>query len=295
MLIFEGEGIKGMPRQLPVWKIAVQAYAFVWGQKFAFIKLASLPFIVFMIGKFVDLTPIIKHIFHDFGSDTPWFALTLSLTMASTKSLLFIFIITAFSVVWHRQFLIESETQEIHDLIDWRMRHTKFIIMATIFGIVGFVLFAPVVWLTKPLVSVIISSELIKASELSPLFFIIMVGALLMALKIAIGALLSARWCLIFPSIAVDGFISFRQSWNITSGNGLRLTGIIILSTLPIQIAAGILFKAFPLWEPFTGFSFLLDGVSYFVITAIGVSALSAAYHRLCTDYSTLTDMFQQR
>ncbi len=54
------------------------------------------------------------------------------------------------------------------------------------------------------------------------------------------GLFLSARLCLLFPSVALGRGLAVRRIWQTTSGNGLRLSFMILVTVLAYLFASGI-------------------------------------------------------
>ena len=229
--------------------------------------------LILLISIYVDPSTLLQHISRIFNIKFIEAAKYAAFPIDALEGGLFALVVTAFSVIWHRQFLVNSETQTIKNLFMWHSRQFKFLYVVIVFGIVGSLVFNSVFITGFMLIS---ESPSLQSSLLQS------VGKyqLLKIFASLVVSIIVVRWSIMFPSIAVDKPFSFNQGWRITKGNGFRLFIISILVILPfyflvIPIRFIILLGEFPGLE-------LINSLFFMVTTAVGVSALSASYRDLC-------------
>lgn len=269
----------GAPK-LSVWKTVCQAYRFVWQEKSSFIKIAVIPMLFFVLGEaaldFHSSGRFIAEIFEiEFTRDYLFY---FSFPYSALVGLYQILIITAFSVIWHRLFLIKSEPQRTRNLFLWSKRHQKFIGALIILSLMVFAVSTLITFNATALI-VDYNYELFEGNF--NFLFSLASSFLLNLLVVTVGIVISMRWSMVFPSIAVGQLISFRKSWELTRGNGFRLCAIGILSSIPIHIVAGVVLIVLLPWLGHSGVMFVKPAF-YFLPIVVGVSALSAAYKVLC-------------
>ena len=279
------------PPKLQVWNTVWLAYVFVWRSKWIFIWLAFVPMLVYMIGDFV----IGKYLSHRFFSElfgvsvAENFELVLYPSLA-LKSLLYILVTATFSMVWHRLFFIRNERKKFRSLFTLNRRQRKFWQAAITFGIVGICVTIPVY---KAILPLIYSDELRELRHFFPDIQILntafLGGMLAASVSTLITGLVISRWILILPSIAVDDFLSFQQCWKLSKGNGLRIWAALALTTIPLQILTVFLtgWMAFEWHLP--GYP-ILGKFFYFLVAAVGVSALSVVYSFMITRSECATE-----
>ena len=215
-------------------------------------------------------------------SPTEYFELVLYPSIA-LKVVFQLLVIATFSVVWHRLFLVQSERKKFRSLFSFGKRQQRFWAVAIVFGLVGASIAIPVtrmasgqaIWDGFQEFGQIFSDN----QKFNTYFLPVLYSTTLYTL---ITGLVISRWILVLPSIAVDDFLSFRQSWQLSKGNGFRLWCALTLATLPLQIfisALGgwMIFEWHLRWPP------IFNSSSYFLITAIGISALSISYSSIIT------------
>lgn len=279
------------PPKLPVWKTVRQAYAFAWNQKLQFLKLALLPVGAVLIGSWIfNYKWLVVYVTDEFDMGLSDAVDLVFVPHSIIQGLFYVVIIAAFSVVWHRLFLVKSETQTIKNLILWRERHRKFLITAIILGLAGYAASTPVqIWLSMLQVEFIMELYDRDGSGLVLLFSLVS-APVMSTMALLVAGFVTARWSIMFPSIAVDRFISFKESWRLTSGNGLRLWAITFLAIAPVQLLSFLVLAFFFWTEPRTGLQ-LVKSVSYLISTAVGISALSASYRFICLGTRNLAEV----
>ena len=279
-----------MPK-LPVWKIVSQAYAFVWNKKIDFLKLSILPIMMLAISSFIldhARTSIFIFVSQSFSMKLIDAAELISTPLYVVRGLVSILIVTAFSIVWHRLFLVHSEIQITKNLFLWRKRHMKFLFTAIVLGVGGNVVAIPfsVTFIEKTLpyfIGNVDSSQILILAVLHTF--------ILSTLVMILIAFLTSRWSIMFPSIAVNRFMSFKQGWRLTSGNGLRLWAMTVLATFPLY-SVSFVFGSISLWLAPEAVLPLMKSSFYLIIIAVGVSALSASYRFICVESSRIVEEF---
>ncbi|MCC5826170.1 hypothetical protein [Alkalimonas sp.] len=152
------------------------------------------------------------------------------------------------AILTHRSMLLGQGTASIMALPSWGKRETAYIIR-----MIGYVL--------------IIACTAV-------LLLIPMLGWLLFVVALLI---LAGRFALVFPAIAVDYPISFRDSWHITSGHTLLMTLIVII--LPVGLALPTLAL------DYLPYGFVLLPIVSVALTVLTIAALSEAFRYLVPNY----------
>ena len=103
-------------------------------------------------------------------------------------------------------------------------------------------------------------------------------GHVISALAIALFlSYIYVRLAMVLPATAVEDGTSFERAWLLTSGNGFRIIFVIVLSTLPVLVAAVALM--YILIGGFLGvFAAIL---ARHAIPLVAICALSVSYREL--------------
>lgn len=105
----------------------------------------------------------------------------------------------------------------------------------------------------------------------------------LSVMAIAIAAWPYARCSLALPAAAIGADSRFAESWRLTTGNGWRIVGTLLLCLFPIAVAAVAVRSQFPT-EPSAEQTILLAvlGAVYYVLAELlSATVLSRVYFRL--------------
>ena len=237
-------------KQLAVFKILRDTYAFVWLERRDFLSLALPAIVVLAI-----LRTLIAWIEMSMAPTRTEEAFGIGGLVYSAVSLA---VWVMFAVAWHRRYLVPNEVTTVRAALRWSPRHSRFLLLA-----IG--------------VSVLLGVSMMAA----------MAGAIIVDFVLL---LIYARLSLLFPSTSVDHRMSFSECWRITRGNGWRLALIIFLIaalvwviTYPIDVTIAAIFDFLELSESliakFIGTFF--DEALGFIGIAVGVSALSISYRAL--------------
>ena len=255
-------------KQLAVFKILRDTYAFVWLERRDFLSLALPAIVVLAI-----LRTLIAWIEMSMAPTRTDEAIGIGDLVYSAVSLA---VWVMFAVAWHRRYLVPNEVTTIRAALRWGRRQTRFLLLAIGVGVPATIV--------------------LFASGFGAFLFGTLFGevwhALLLATFIAFLPVLViyARLSLLFPSTSVDHRMSFSECWRITRGNGWRLALIIFLIaalvwviTYPIDVTIAAIFDFLELSESliakFIGTFF--DEALGFIGIAVGVSALSISYRAL--------------
>lgn len=206
--------------QLPVNTTIIDSYRFVWQGRRDFAAFAFLPVLAlslvgaltFAFGGAVEMVTV--------NGREVAVPNTRMATGTILAALVNIVVYVMFSIAWHRRYLIGAESTTIGAALRWSSRHWWFLfrfvlIFLILIGVaipVGFVVFT-------------IGSSIPALAAPALLVMMVLVG------------LLYSRMLLVFPAIAIDQPMSFRQSFMLTNGNSFRMLGISILPAIPVMLA----------------------------------------------------------
>ena len=258
--------------KLPVFATIGLAFKFFWRHRIQFYFLALPPVVI----SAVLFTLIGPKTFLNYYSPTLISAgagefWSIELVLITLLTTLIIF--PLYTVAWHRSYLIPNEKITIGACYRWQHRHWVF-------------LWASLKMLLL-LVPVIIGGFFITgitSAAIPPL------GIILMPANIAILILCYARFSLWLPASAVDHKMDLPGIWDLTRGNGWRLVGILIFTSIATGVfdkIAGMLITGAANSLSIVGdlTQNLLSNLALFIITyagmAIGITALSIAYKLL--------------
>ncbi|MEE2001863.1 hypothetical protein QWY20_10410 [Alkalimonas sp. MEB108] len=152
------------------------------------------------------------------------------------------------AILTHRSMLLGQGTASMMALPSWGKRETAYLLR-----LIGYAL--------------IIACAAI-------LMLIPMLGGLLFVVALLI---LLGRFALVFPAIAVDYPISFRDSWHITSGHTLLM--VLIVAILPVGLALPMLVIEY------LPYGFLLLPIVSVAMTVLTIAALSETFRYLVPDF----------
>ena len=266
-----------MPR-LAIFDIVVAGYRFVWEERRDFGSLAFPAIAVLSLASAVLVWLFMPRGIP--GEEAPQGADIAAVGVVGViLALLSLAFWVMFSVAWHRKYLMPNEATTVAAALRWRMRQTRFLLLA--------ISLALSLWV------------LVFAGSSLPILLGIAVsgssGTVLLLLLVFFGVLIAslfiyARLSLLFPAAAVDHRLNFGQCWELTRGHGWRLLGIILLAAIPVAIGgviAGSVLNAVIVAAALEGslsaafIGTLINQSIGFVGLAAGVSVLSIAYREL--------------
>ena len=256
-------------KPLPVLGTVGAAYSFVWRERRQFWQLTLPPLVILAI-----LSALVQ-----------WGTVTSNLTVDGINSftvqrsgwvgvlsfallLLNIWVWLAYSIAWHRSYLLPGGGYSPVDAYQLHGRQVRF--LWTAFKI--FLLMIPGLFVL-PLIAAFAAA-----------------GVALMLFGILTYGYVYGRLLIWLPAVAVDDRLTFREAWAVSEGNGFRLLGVVVGVTLPLiflslpalilvgpmDIVDGIP-KSLTLW--LLG-SLIMEFFS-FIGLAANISALSIAYGAL--------------
>ena len=227
---------------------------------------------MFLVSTFLNPNAVVRHLVEYYGVGAAEAGRYTTVPIGLMAGFLKTLAISAFAVVWHRLFLLKLESQKIGNLFTWNDRNFRFLIVAIALGGVGYIVHN----------SIYVSGFVFLSNVLGPAQSHLMhVGKhlLLQSCAAFVVGVLTVRWIIMFPSIAVDRFVSFRDGWRITKGNACRLLGVTILVQVPVFVFVSIpSFFVFGLMAV-PGIA-IVNPIIYMATVAIGVSALSVSYKK---------------
>ena len=255
-------------KQLAVFKILRDTYAFVWLERRDFLSLAFPAIVVLAI-----LSTLIAWIEMSMAPTRTDEAFGIGGWVYSAVSLA---VWVMFAVAWHRRYLVPNEVTTVRAALRWGRRQTRFLLLAIAVGVLAAIVFF--------------------AITIGAILFVTLFGGVWQMLHLAIFIaflpvlLIYARLSLLFPSTSVDHRMSFSECWRVTRGNGWRLALIIFLIAAPvwvitylIHVTIAAIFDFVELSESLTTdfVGAFLDEALWFIGIAVGVSALSISYRAL--------------
>ncbi len=263
-------------RKLPVGATFAEAYSLVFARLGLLVKAAAIPYLMSTV-----LTVLA------FMAQSNW-------ALAMLVAILGFVPYTIFGVSWHRLTLLGPSAGAPSVAPDWSRRHWRFLGYALAVTLIGY-----------GLMLVVMLSGMLLASAIGFLAGFIIFGGLAVFLYVVM------RLSFVFPAVAVDEAYRLAHAWTHTRGQGFRLIGLMILTTVPMIVAywvlGGILGFVFLgdltmaagtegvspeavmqdfLAEnaaPFIVFQLFMAAVGY-LLTALLVSAISIAF-RSCTGW----------
>ena len=249
--------------RLPVFKIIVDTYAFVWHERQHFFSLAFPAILVLAVLGLVTLPTSSNGVSVSGGT----------IVFGIVSGLLFFAYWVLFSVTWHRRYLILDEAPSVGAALRWGPRQTQFLLLVIRVG--GLLV---LIFLGGGLLLSLVSSGVG-----GPLTFLVPF------LVVASVWLIGARLSLLFPAMAVDHRMTFSECWEFTRGNGWRLFFIIF----PVELPVGLIDRIASLMSISTGslianfVGTLVDVTLWIFGTALGISVLSIAYRALVAGRQT--------
>ncbi len=263
-------------RKLPVGATFAEAYSLVFARLGPLVKAAAFPYLMSTVLAVFSLT-----------APSNW-ALTMLVAIMGFVPY------TIFGVSWHRLTLLGPSAGAPSVAPSWNRRHWRFLGYALAVTLIGY-----------GLMLMIMLSGMLLASAIGFLAGFIIFGGLIVFFYWMM------RLSFVFPAVAVDEAYRLAHAWTHTRGQGFRLIGLMILTTVPMIAAywvlGGILGLAFlgDLTMPmgmegaapeavmqgfmaenaarFIVFQLFMAAVGY-LLTALLVSAISIAF-RSCTGW----------
>ena len=89
-----------------------------------------------------------------------------------------------------------------------------------------------------------------------------------------------ARFSLVFPSLAIDQPLSFKESWVLTRSHGLRMVAITAVYPLILMLPLTLLVAESP-QDSIPSIMLITAIIFTFIVITLGITALSLAYQQL--------------
>ena len=188
----------------------------------------------------------------------------------------FIALVTPFSVAWLRRIIIHESSGSAWVALTWGRRQRR--TLAVYLRIVVFSMIS----------SVLIQIVTLGASQQpSPLIFV----APIVSLAVLVA---NARQFVQLPPEALDMRLSLSDVWRLTDANGFRLTGVLLLTTLPtlvvLLVVSGILGALASALNAENSLTFfLVDGIVAHSMQFISFAVLLTAYAHAHTALTSKT------
>ena len=177
-------------------------------------------------------------------------------------ALLFLLALVLAVIGCHRTFLMSHEEAVQTPVLRWSGREMRFVGWWILVALCLLLISIPLSLITGLIISFQMSSAV--AYTLVTLFVSLPVYYLF------------SRWALLFPATAIDKRdLSFSWAWNLSHGNGWRLT--LLVALLPVM--TNILFELLPFYDSIIYFVF--QGVLWLIVGAFEIALLSLSYSYL--------------
>jgi hypothetical protein len=259
-----------VPIKLTVWATVLTAFDFVWSERWPFLTLAF-PAVAVHAVMITTLTVIWGGAPY---TEVPVGPITFTtnvgiggVALLVTYVVLMLRLWVTFCVRWHRRSLVQDEAATLASTLRWGQRQTRFLSLCLGIVFLGTFLTS----LGAALGSLILEPQIVAVLLNICAFYIY------------------ARLAFLFPSTAVDYKMSFRESWELTRGNGLRLLLMAFIIVIPIGWLTSLLDN---LVVQFQSWQAILIGNfanAFFIIIgfAVVITALSTAYRYLLSGPTT--------
>jgi hypothetical protein len=189
-------------------EVAKEAIFFIWGNKNRILNSIKYP-CTLTIALSLLINP------EQETMDLPWAAVSI------IQAYLYFLIV----VRLHRIFLMNESEYSLKGSFMWRNNNTSYLLATIAIGIMGTITMIPILIIAIPIFGYF--------EDYSKIFITVIL--------IPIGYILS-RFSLVLPSIAINGKIDFRESWNISKGNGWKVFILITLTPVVFNTAMDFLY-----------------------------------------------------
>ncbi len=198
-------------RKLPIGATFAEAYSLVFARLGPLVKAAAIPYLISTVLAVLS-----------FRAQSNW-ALTMLVAIMGFVPY------TIFGVSWHRLTLLGPSAGAPSMTPAWKRRHWRLLGYALAVTLIGY-----------GFVLVIVLSGVLLAMPLGAS------AELFLALAIVFGGLvvffyMLMRLSFVFPAVAVDETYRLAHAWTHTRGQGFRLIGLMILTTVPMIVAYWVL------------------------------------------------------
>ncbi len=208
-------------RKLRIGATFVEAYSLVFSQLGLVIKAAAIPYMITMVLAVASLR----------AQADP------NLWRIAPLVILGFLPYTLFGVSWHRLTLLGPRVSPPRAALSWNRRHWRFIGYCYAITAIGYALIFGASLLIALLTLPLVGSD--ASTDWTSMRVIVMFVNMLAG---GIGFLyLMMRYSFVFPAVAVDEAYGLGNTWNHTRGQGFRLMGLMILTSLPMVVVAWIL------------------------------------------------------
>jgi len=254
--------------RLPVIKVVIGAYYYLWEERLYLWQLTLPPLVVLAILKTLVQWGTISSI--DIGSKIAsidiyrygWVAVLFSVALFVN-----IWVGLSYSIAWHRAYLLRSENKDVLKAYSWNGRQVQFL------------------WTTLKIFLLMVPAMYI----LSHFIILGVNGALPIIFGMTACMYVYARLSLWFPAVAIDQTLNIWRLWQLSKKNGWRLASVIVCTYLPLVMWGLFVFIFQHLGffdESNQSLSISLLGNLFlvflsFIALAAGISGLSISYRYL--------------
>ncbi len=207
--------------RLPVWDTLTRALAFLWATRRDLVLIAALP-VVFMAIYSAALEIFI------FPKDADGLSSGFPLWALAAVFLPQMILHAMFAAALNRAYLVPNETATVWSALRWDTRKTRFLARSVLIAFATTAVSLVVLVLLA--IFTMIGAIGIPSPDTPPA--ILRGTHLPQFLAIAISLPLAARLYLWLPPATVDSPLSLLEIWRLGSSNTLRLTALLVLSTI---------------------------------------------------------------
>jgi hypothetical protein len=256
-----------MPAPLPVFKIILGAFVFLWNKKLRFLRALLIPvMVIFAIGIFPYFISF-KTYLEDFSSSI-FIPITIGVAIINYAAYIL------FAITCHRLVLMKNTSVPAYGMLCWSRREWWFL---------AYFILLPFVYLLSMALNLMAHGLLKEFNvQIENLQIIFLKGDgifLLMLLAALPSVYIVSRFSLLFPATAVDRDVDVDWAWKISKKNGWQLT--VIIGLLPF-VFVGFRVLHILLWrENPTWIDNIISMLLGFILLAVEIIALSLSYKHL--------------
>ena len=173
-----------------------------------------------------------------------------------------------FATICHRIVLLGEESLPNRWGLFWSVRETRFLAWLVAFGVITFVVSAPI-WYSVWLLPFWALEWFLEWSPLSISFFACVLAS----------TYIDGRFGLVLPATAVGNRMNPLSSWRFTAGNGWSIFVALLIPILITRLIDYVLFNL--LFDTSSLIVNFFRGLLYFPLIAVGVIVITIAYRKL--------------
>lgn len=228
--------------KLPVLAILAAAFIVPWNNKERFIQALAITFTVLVVIDYMSV----------FYTDD-------SLLFSIAYIVINLFVYVGFAVTCHRIVILGNESVPVSGIVFWSKRELRFFMHGMKFVIIILII---VSLIATPLVNTGLPEKSLIALMvvvLSPIIYVL------------------SRVVLLFPATAVDKYYDLKWSYELTEGNGIRMTIIVALIPAIMMVLSNLVYSVI---DERNIIAIVFIAIGY-VVMVFEIAALSLSYDYL--------------